>query len=237
MWRPILLSQTYVFFDVDDTLVEWTVRWEKVFAQAACEAGAEVAPQQAWDAINTAFSTFYGDYLKKHSEAGDEQEFWLDYNGRILETLGVRSEPGRAAARVTELLKKQDSVRLFPEVQEVLQTLAEGGARLGIITGRPRAGPDLEALGVRHHFDLVLDGLSAGETKVVGSVMFDRAVGAVAAAGMTGWHVGDSYEHDVEAAQAAGLRGVLVDRDGRHEEADCPRIEDLRALPEMIERG
>lgn len=234
MWRPILLSQTYVFFDVDDTLVEWTVRWEKVFAQAAREAGAEVSDQQAWDAINTAFSTFYDDYLKKHSEAGDEQEFWLDYNGRILETLGVRSEPGRAAARVTELLKKPDAIRLFPEVQEVLQTLSEKGARLGILTGRPRAAPDLEALGVGHYFGVVLDALSAGETKGMGSVMFGRAAGVAAAAGMTAWHIGDSYEHDVEAAQAAGLRAVLVDRDGRHEEADCPRIEDLRALPEMI---
>ena len=234
MWRPTLLSQTYVFFDVDDTLVEWTVRWEKVFAQAACEAGVEVTREQAWDAINTAFSTFYDDYLRKHSAAGDEQEFWLDYNGRILATLGVRSEPRRAAERVTEMLKRPDAIRLFPEVQEVLQTLAEKGARLGIITGRPRAGPDLEALGVRHHFDLILDALSAGETKVMGSVMFGRAAGEAEAAGMTAWHVGDSYEHDVEAAQAAGLRAVLVDRDGRHEEADCFRVEDLRALPEII---
>ncbi len=237
MWRPTVLSQTYVFFDVDDTLVEWTVRWERVFAQAACEAGAEVSEQQAWDAINTAFSTFYDDYLRKHSAAGDEQEFWLDYNGRILETLGVTREPGRAAARVTELLKKPDAIRLFPEVQEVLQALSEKGARLGIVTGRPRAGPDLEALGVRHHFDLVLDGLSVGETKRVGCAMFNIAAEAVSAAGRTGWHVGDSYEHDVKAAQAAGIRGVLVDRDGRHEEAECPRIEDLRALPEMIAKG
>ncbi len=138
---------------------------------------------------------------------------------------------------MTELLKKEDSVRLFPEVQEVLQTLSEKGARLGIVTGRPRGGPDLEALGVRHHFDPMLDGLSAGETKRVGCAMFNIAAEAVSAAGMTGWHVGDSYEHDVEAAQAAGLRGVLVDRDGRHEEVECPRIEDLRALPEMIARG
>jgi len=193
-----------------------------------------VSREEAWEGLNTAFSTFYGDYLRKHSARGDEREFWLDYNGRILETLGVKEEPRRAAERVAELLKRPDSIQLFPEVPEVLRTLREMDARLGIITGRPRAAPDLETLGVLHYFDPVLDGLSMGEAKRVGSAVFAQAAEVVSAVGAVGWHVGDSYEQDVRGAQEVGMQGVLVDRSGREESADCPRVEDLRALPEMI---
>jgi len=232
-----LASPVYIFFDVDDTLVQWRASWTEVFALAAKEAGVDVNSDQAFDEINTAFSTFYSDYLSKHSTTGDEEEFWLDYDGRILGMLGVRNDPRRAAARVTELLKRPDAIQLFPEVPEVLDALKDGGARLGIITGRPVAAGDLEALGVLHYFDLVLDGLSAGEAKRVGSVIFDPAVEAVSAAGAEGWHVGDSYEHDVQAALAAGLRGVLVDRRGERPDADCDRITDLRGLLDLLYSG
>jgi len=228
-------SPVYVFFDVDDTLVQWRASWTEVFALAAKEAGVDVTRDQAFDAINTAFSTFYSDYLSKHSASGDEEEFWLDYDGRILEMLGVKNDPRRAAARVCELLKHPDAIQLFPEVPEVLDTLKDRGARLGIITGRPVAAGDLEALGVLHYFDPVLDGLSAGEAKRVGSVIFGPALEAVAEAGAVGWHVGDSYEHDVQAALAAGLRGVLVDRRGKHPDADCDRITDLRGLLDLLD--
>jgi len=236
----VSVSQAYVFFDVDDTLVQWTVHWSGAFAQAAGEVGVEVSHEEAMEALmealNTAFSTFYGDYLGKHSAVGDEREFWLDYNGRIFEMLGVKGASRRAAERAAEVLKRPDAIRLFPEVPEVLAALKGRGARLGIITGRPQAGPDLESLGVLNYFELVLDGLGAGETKGVGSGMFDRAVEAVSSAGAEGWHVGDSREHDVEAAQAAGLRGVLVDREGQYPDVDCPRVGDLRELMELLDR-
>ena len=230
-----MASLAYIFFDVDDTLVQWTASWTEAFAVAAREAGAEVTDDQAFEALNTAFSTFYSDYLEKHWAFGDEEEFWLDYDGRVLEMLGVNDDPRAAAARVAELLKRPDSIQLFPEVPEVLEALKDRGVRLGIMTGRPAAAPDLEALGILHYFDPVLDGLSVGEVKRVGSSMFYCAVEAASAAGAVGWHVGDSYEHDVQGALAAGLRGVLVDRRGNHPEADCDRITDLRGLLDLLD--
>jgi len=232
-----LASILYVFFDVDDTLIQWTASWEDAFARAAQEAGAQVTPEQAYEALNTAFSTFYPDCLRKHAPLGDETEFWLDYDARILEMLGVKQHPRRAAARVADFLKRPDSIRLFPEVPEVLQALDDMGARLGILTGRPRAAPDLEALGVLHYFGPIVDGLSAGDSKRIGSALFAHAAETVSAAGAVGWHVGDSYSTDVQPALAAGLRGVLVDRRGRHPNADCPRITDLSGLLEVLDTG
>jgi putative hydrolase of the HAD superfamily len=232
-----LPSQPYVFFDVDDTLVDWQVSWADAFAQVAREAGAGVTPDETLEALNLAFSTFYADYLKKHSTLGDEQEFWLDYNGRIFETIGVKQQPRKAAARVAKLLSSPQAIQLFPEVPEVLQTLSDNGARLAIVTGRPRARTDLDSLGILHYFEHLLDGLWAGEMKRVGSAQFAEAARIAAAARTPAWHVGDSYQDDVEGARAAGLRPVLVDRRGEHPDADCPRTDDLRPLPEIIMRG
>jgi putative hydrolase of the HAD superfamily len=223
----------FIFFDVDDTLIEWTASWREAFAQAAREAGVEVSPDRAWEVLTHAFETLYDDCVKKHSALGDEREFWLDYDGRILGILGVRNGVRRTAERVAELLKRPDSIRLYPDVPETLRVLSAKGARLGIGTGRPRAAPDLDALGVRHYFDPLIDAFAAGSAKSEGR-MFRIAAQAAAEERLVGWHVGDSYGDDVEGARAAGLRPVLVDRQGAHRNVDCPRIEDLRALPDII---
>ena len=45
--------------------------------------------------------------------------------------------------------------------------------------------------------------------------------------------VGDSPEDDVAGARALGMRGFLVDRDGRYPEIE-ERLPDLRALPAAL---
>jgi HAD superfamily hydrolase (TIGR01549 family) len=44
-------------------------------------------------------------------------------------------------------------------------------------------------------------------------------------------HVGDLYQVDVIGAQAAGLRGVLLDEAGLYPDVTCPRV---RSLPELV---
>jgi len=45
-------------------------------------------------------------------------------------------------------------------------------------------------------------------------------------------HVGDLYEADVMGARNAGMKGILVDRDGTQRSSDCPRV---RSLPEIYQ--
>lgn len=227
------MSGCYIFFDVDDTLVEWTVSWREVFARVAAEAGVEATVEQAEEALTEAFTTFYGDTIRQYAAGGDLREFWVDYDGRILALLGVKNDLRRHAERVVDLLQRPDNIRLYPEAREVLERLAGAGARLGIVTGRPQAGPDLEMLGVRHYFDPVIDAFGAAGIKAEGEV-FARAARAAAECGCQAWHVGDHYDDDVTAPRRAGLRPVLVDRRNAHPEADCPRITDLRQLLEIV---
>jgi putative hydrolase of the HAD superfamily len=229
-----LRPRCYVFFDVDDTLIEWTVSPVDAYVQAAKEVGVSVAPERVLGAVDTAWSTsFYADLVREHADRADERAFWLAYDGRLLETMGVERGLTRATERVVELLTRPGSRRLYAEAPEVLRTLSASGVRLGIITGRPCAGPELEALGVRHYFHLVIDAFAARSAKPEGR-MFHMAAEAAEATRLPAWHVGDSYDDDVVGARAAGLRPILLDRTGVHTQADCPRVRDLREIVDIV---
>jgi putative hydrolase of the HAD superfamily len=226
-----------VFFDVDDTLVEWTVSWRHAFADAAREVGVEVSAERAFDAVMNAFSTYYDDCLAEHAASGDELAFWFHYDGRILADLGLPADRVREATEhVIDLLEGPQAIRLYDEVPEVLSALAARGIPLGIVTGRPKAEPDLSTLGVQHYFHPVIDAFSVGSSKSAGR-MFIVAAEAAAEAGLPAWHVGDNYDDDVLGARAAGIRPVLIDRKGVHTAADCPRISDLRELIPIVLNG
>jgi len=226
-------DRDYIFFDVDDTLIEWVTRWDDAFVEAARSVGVEVSPERALQALDHAIAIFYEECVREHHARGDPEAFWLDYDSRVLEMLGVGERSREAAARVADLLTRPEAMRLYPEVPQVLESLSAGGARLGIVTGRPRAAPDLERLGVLRYFAPVLDAFSVGSAKAAGR-MFRVAAEVAAESERVGWHVGDTYDSDVLGARASGLRPVLVDRDGRHQKVDCPRVEDLRGLLDVI---
>ncbi len=173
----------YVFFDVDDTLVEWRVRWQDAFVQAAAAAGVAATWELASDKLTEALDTYYHDYVVAHCQAGraDDREFWLEYDGRILTAMGVPGDPKSYAEKVWEMLQSPDAITLYHEVPEVLQELSARGARLGIITGRPAAKPDLTRLGIGHYFDPVLDAFGTGTTKRE-TWMFELAAEAAARA-------------------------------------------------------
>jgi len=224
----------YVFFDVDDTLIEWTVSWPDAFTHAAREVGVAVSPEESLAALKTALSTgLYTDLVHRHADDEDDRAFWLAYDGRLLEILGVKQGLRQATERIVATLTHPDSRRLYADVPDVLRSLSHNGAKLGIVTGRPRAAPELEALGVRSYFHPVIDAFAARSGKDEGH-MFHLAAEAAAKYDAPAWHVGDNYDLDVLGARAAGLRPVLLDRTGAHEEVDCPRIESLGELPPLL---
>lgn len=229
-------SRAYVFFDVDDTLLEWTTTWADVFTQVAGEAGVEASMEQVWRHLRTAFSGVYAECVAKHASSGDVRAFWQDYDSQLLMALGVTKDVPRHTDRVIELLSQPEAVRLYPEAAGVLDSLRSAGAKLGIVTARPVARPDLERLGIYDRFDLVIDAFSAGSTKSEGR-MFATAAAAAASEQRTAVHVGDSYTDDVVGSRAAGLVPILVDRHHRHPEADCLRVDDLTPVPEFVANG
>jgi len=226
-------DRVYVFFDVDDTLIEWKASWRDAFAVAAGRVGVTVSRERAWQVLEEAFRGCYAEHIERHAPQGEVEAFWRDYDGEILRRLGVRDRLDEAVDYVLATLGAPGAMGLYPEVPDVLEALSRAGAKLGIVTGRPAALPDLERLGVARWFDPVIDAFAAGSPKSAGH-MFRLAAEAAAAEGRRAWHVGDSYEDDVLGARAAGLQPVLLDRRGERPEADCLRVGSLGEVIELI---
>ena len=87
-----------------------------------------------------------------------------------------------------------------------------------------------EALGSAERIEEVADRRGAGESDVVG------ACDCVELLGVEPTHavmVGDTIADDIEGAVALGMRAILVDREGVHEDFE-PRIATLNELPPLV---
>jgi putative hydrolase of the HAD superfamily len=104
--------------------------------------------------------------------------------------------------------------RPYPEVPGALRELRAAGATLVVVSNWDVSLHDvLEQTGLRALVDAVLTSAEAGEAKP-GGRMFREALALAGAAPEEALHAGDSLEHDIAGALGAGMRAVLVDRDG-----------------------
>jgi putative hydrolase of the HAD superfamily len=122
----------------------------------------------------------------------------------------------------------------YPEVPGTLRALRTAGARLVVVSNWDVSLHDvLAATGLRELVDGVVTSAELGTAKPQPAI-FARALelaGGVPAA--QALHAGDSVEADVEGAQAAGLRAVLVDRAGTA--AVSPGVRVVRSLAGLLD--
>jgi HAD superfamily hydrolase (TIGR01549 family) len=118
---------------------------------------------------------------------------------------------------------------------ETLEELRRRGYRLGVISNADgRAEEALDAVGLREHFELVVDSGRVGIDKpdprifhhaleLMGGIDAHEAV-----------YVGDIYEIDVQGARAAGMRPILIDPLWKWTERDCERIRGIHDLLDLL---
>lgn len=127
---------------------------------------------------------------------------------------GVVSEA--AFTRLATHFRDPASWRVYPDVFDTLDELAARGLSLGIVSNWDSHLPRLlEALGLSARFAVVA--VSAIEqTGKPDPEIFFRACARLGVAPERSLHVGDSVREDYEAARAAGLSALLIDRENRH---------------------
>jgi len=116
-------------------------------------------------------------------------------------------------------------------VAPALAALRERGLKLTIVSnanGKLRVAFD--RLTLSGLVDCLLDSHDEGVEKP-DPRFFEIALERSGARRETTIHVGDLYQVDVIGAQAAGLRGVLLDEAGLYPDVTCPRV---RSLPELV---
>ena len=131
---------------------------------------------------------------------------------------------------LTEALLAALRFRPFPEVPGVLRAARAQGLRLVVVSNWDVSLHDvLLETGLAPLVDGVLTSAEVGSAKPA-TAIFERALALAGVATDEALHVGDSVEHDVAGARAAGIPCVLVMRDGAAPRAGVPTIDSLEEL-------
>jgi putative hydrolase of the HAD superfamily len=162
----------------------------------------------------------------------DRPTTWEAHYRRALTLVAFQGDIG-AAAQIMEATFLLDEWEVFDDVPLALQNIQSHGVRLGVISNWPATLEQTlarAALGV--HFEVVIGSAAVGYAKPHPEI-FRLAAARLGVNPSCVLYVGDSMEHDVNGARAAGMEVVLLDRTGRHPDY-APRLSSLSELPAFL---
>src|ERR1041384_3226085 len=138
---------------------------------------------------------------------------WLEGVGRPLPVMFAHFAPGRepdliAAYREFQMANHDQLVTVYPGVPEMLENLAAGGHRLGIVTSKVStlAVRGLKLTGIDHHFETII-GMDLCNRHKPDPEPVMIALERLSSGPNGAWFVGDSI-HDMESGNAAGVATV-----------------------------
>jgi putative hydrolase of the HAD superfamily len=218
------LRTTAVLVDALGTLVELQPPAPRLRAALAGE-GFEIGEEQA----QAGFSAEIAYYLEHHLE-GSDRERLADLRDRcatvLMEALAV-PRLDHATARRAMLASLEFTP--YPDALAALRALRGAGHTVVVVSNWDCSLPDwLAPLGLLELVDAVVTSADAGVAKPA-RAMFERALERAGAGPGESVHVGDSLDNDVEGARAAGIRPILIRREGEPPAG----VEFVRALTEV----
>jgi HAD superfamily hydrolase (TIGR01509 family) len=224
-----------VAFDADDTLWDFTTAmWEGL--ELALAAGRAVDPGAVAGLTAEGLQGLRDRLAAETRAAGDTRTRLSDIRRRsfavALEQAG-RPAPSVAAAMAEAYFRhRHGEVRLHPEVAEVVADLRTRYV-LGLVSN---GNTDPERSGLAGTFDFRLTADEVGIRKP-DLRLFRMAAAAAGCHPSELAYVGDLPDKDVAAPQAAGCRGIWLNRTGAPPPPGIvpdATIADLRALPEVL---
>jgi len=173
--------------------------------------------------------------LIAEGHVGTEPEVWREYFGTLFRGAGVPEDRMEEAGHLLRDTHARD--HLWTHVEEgttqALDALADGGYRLGVISNADgRVERVLERVGLRPHFEFVLDSELVGAEKPDPRI-FQEACRLLDLDASACLYVGDLYPVDYLGATRAGMKAVLLDPLGMHR-GHAPTIGSLGALPAFV---
>jgi putative hydrolase of the HAD superfamily len=189
------------------------------------ESGFEVSEEQA----GAGFMAEIAYYLDHHLDGSDPER---------LERLRDRcAEEMRRALDIPELdhvtarrvMLEALEFTAYPDVIPALQELRERSICVVIASNWDCSLPEwLRPSGILELVDGLVTSAEVGAAKPSPRV-FERALGVAGARPREALHVGDKVDNDIQGAAAAGVRGVLLQREGD----PPPGVEAIRSLREL----
>ena len=161
-------------------------------------------------------------------------EFWVQWNERILSNLQVNTDTRALAEYIATHWWNYSNVTLYPDAEKTLPQLKERGLKTGLITNGLQSDVNeiLPKVGLQNFFDIVvvIDTLRKMKPD---SEVFHHALKQLQTAPSEAIFVGDEIEADYKGAQRSGLIAYLIDRNGKvHDKSvyKISRLDDLFKL-------
>ena len=200
-----------VFLDALGTLLELEPPWLYM---------REFVPDRISDETLVAAVRAEMAYYRAHAEEGRDAESLADLRRRCAEL--ISRELGEEIS-VDQLLA---SVRIeaYPDASPALAELRELGLRLVVVSNWDVSlHTVLQRTGLAGLLDGTVTSAEAGARKPDAAI-FEAALELAGCEASQALHVGDTAAEDVEGAAAAGIRGLLIDRDGHGDIASLNQI-------------
>lgn len=234
--RPDWARVRAVSFDMGETLVRPFPSFHGVFRRVCARNGVRLTPRQA-ATIEEASRIRTIDYQRHGFNISDTTEssklFWTSLYRDTLVEFGV---DGSRIVTLPEVIYDEfthaRSYRLFYDARPALRAAKKRGYKVGILSNwEPWLMRMIGELDLTPLLDFVIVSGEVGVEKPDRRI-FELAAAKAEVAPSEIVHVGDSVHHDVIGAADAGMMPVLLDRHGRHPEAEAKflRISTLRCL-------
>lgn len=215
---------TAILFDLDDTLIDQ----RSASAPAVREWGAELGLSadrivERWAELS---SHHYARYQAR------EITFQGQRRARVRDMLAHDLTDAEADELFAGYLRRYEAGwTMYADTKPCLDRLKTTGVSLGILTNGDRAQQmqKLDRFDLADYFDAIVcsSDLPFGKPH---RGAFEAAAAALDRAVIDVLMVGDSLENDLRGALSAGLRAVLLDRDGAYRNSDVVTISTLEEL-------
>jgi putative hydrolase of the HAD superfamily len=149
-------------------------------------------------------------YYREHAHEGRDPSSLADLRERCAELISAELGVPVSAQQLV------DSVRFFPfpDAEPALRDLRGRGLKLVVVSNWDISlASVLENCGLSSHLDGALSSAGTGSRKPDPGI-FRSALELAGCGPDEALHVGDTPEEDTEGARAAGIRALLIDREG-----------------------
>ena len=210
-----------VTFDAGGTLIKPWPSVGHVYAEVAMHHGLKEISAAVLD---ERFAANWRE-LKQFNHGREE---WAALVDKVFAGLSPKPPSEWFFAELYQRFAEPPAWHIFEDVKPAIDALAGLGLNLAVISNwDERLEPLLEALELRKYFETVIVSREIGFSKP-SPVIFEHAARKLGLAPEYILHVGDSPREDVEGAQAAGFKALLIARN-----RDAPVAGTVRSLGDL----
>lgn len=219
-----------VLFDLGGTLIK-TAEVPEIYKRILKRFGVNVTSDEILKAHRANEEEF--DIAKGQLEFG--QDFWIKWNLRVLERIGITENIEYLAQKVDELWWDHADLEVYSDVFPMLAQLRTNGVKLGLVTNGLKKDFEylLKRMELADCFDVVV-GMDTCNKAKPDKEIFLFALNKLGIHPEQALFVGDSVKNDYKGAEGAGMKPLIIDREGKAP-SNVDKIDSLTALLSLLD--